>query len=73
VSGREGGMIRLIWGLLAVVLLGVAAVGVLLSFFGAESLTTGANRGPWVFWFVVLVVAPLAAVGFCAYRALKPR
>jgi hypothetical protein len=66
-------MRRVWWGLLAVLLLAVAAFGGSLALFGLEALTTRANAGAWIFWFAALVVAPLAAVGLCAYKALKPR
>ena len=73
-SGRAGdGSRRLLWGLLAALLLGVAAFGTLLSVFGPEGLTTGANAGAWVFWFSALVVVPLAAVGYCVSKAFRPR
>jgi hypothetical protein len=74
VSGRAGdGSRRLLWGLLAALLLGAAAFGTLLSVFGLEALTTGANVGAWVFWFSALVVVPLAAVGYCVSKAFRPR
>ncbi|HKI36963.1 MAG TPA: hypothetical protein VKA46_34240 [Gemmataceae bacterium] len=66
-------MRRVFWGLGALALLTVAAFGGLVALLGLDSLTPRANSGPWIFWFVVLVVAPLSAVGFCIHKAFEPR
>jgi hypothetical protein len=66
-------MRRLVWGLGGLALLAVAALGALSSVAGAGALVAGANRGSWIFRFVLLVVAPLAPVGSCASQAFRPR
>jgi hypothetical protein len=62
-----------VWGLGGLILLAVAALGTLSCASAAGALAAGASRGPWIFWFALLVVAPLAAVGFCAHQAFRPR
>ena len=54
---------KVVWGLLGLALLGVAAFGGLLSAFGFEAVSTGANPGAWWGMFGTLVIAPL--LGYC--------
>jgi hypothetical protein len=65
-------MSRLLWGLAGLLLLAVAGFGGVMSLFGREALTAGANRGAWIFWFAARVVPPLSAVGFCVAKAVRP-
>ena len=59
---------KVMWSLLGLALLGVAAFGGLLCAFGFEAVSTGLNPGPWWGMFGTLVIAPLLGYGYAVAK-----
>jgi hypothetical protein len=62
---------KVMWGMLGLALLWVAAIGGLLSAFGFEAVSTGANPGAWWGMFGTSVIAPLLGYVFAVAQLFR--